>query len=755
MTHELKVALRNLLKYKMQTAVTLIGWALGLACLALSAYWLRYEQTFDTGHPEADRLYFLAVQDSAGTVHGQFPASYCTQLNQQFPEVECATMINNMWWNVQLDSSVSLPCTYIDEKFLDVFRVPLIDGTKEFLYNPTFIALSESLARKLYGDSPAVGREISVDGRRLFVGAVIDNFKGHSNFNEDVLQYMTRGEDSNTGEYCLMRLVEDVEPDVLAHKINQVFKDKLSAREAFRLIPINQFRSELLTTQPVRTVYLRLFVLISSLIVLSILVNYYAFFSSRLRKRWREMAIRQVCGASLGRLFGLLMTEFLILLAGSVLLGFILLELLLPTFRERFMIPIQLEGLWIYMLLPILALWMGYVLLFLIFTRRTLRRNLSPSHSTLGNKINLTFQLTLTTLILFCVSVMTAQVNYLASEKSLGFEPRDRITLYCSQTEWQEIAALIRKQACVQQTLFGANLLNDYFMTFPITEWEEKEKDAPPVRVDYLWGDQTWMDFWEIRLLEGHVPTTAEAEKGYVLINETARHAFGWHDAVGKYFSDGTHQFRVAGVLKNFSVDILVPQAPFLLIRPGLSAFSAEEAQTTYCKSLLIKTEDGAVPELYQDLNALGPEISYISAAKIVEINLRSELLLLKLLWLAAALCVGVAVFCVYSLIALACEQRRKEIAIRKINGATTGDIWWMWCREYMLLWLLSLVVAFPAGYILMRRWLEQYVHQISIGAGYYAAVAIAIGLLVLLGMGTRVWKASRRQPADDIRIDS
>lgn len=72
-----------------------------------------------------------------------------------------------------------------------------------------------------------------------------------------------------------------------------------------------------------------------------------------------------------------------------------------------------------------------------------------------------------------------------------------------------------------------------------------------------------------------------------------------------------------------------------------------------------------------------------------------------------------------------------------------------------MLLWLLSLLVAFPIGYILMRRWLEQYVHQISIGAGYYVAVALVLGLLMLLGMGTQVWKASRRQPADDIRIDS
>ena len=761
MTHELKVAWRNLLKYKVQTVVTLVGWALGLACLALSAYWLRYERTFDTGHPGADRLYMLAVQDSTGECFGQLPVSYATRMNREFPEVECATLVVPFDRIIHLDPTfIPCPAKPIDGHFLDVFRIPVIEGNREFLHNPDVIAVTESLARQLYGDSTAVGRELSADGQRLRVGAVVGDFKGHSNFRTDILQYRERDEEMGYGEFLLTRLRENADPDELEKKISKAFEKEWKKGQTARLVPIHHIREtfpNFFTT--VRTVYLHLFVLISTLIVLSILVNYYAFFSSRLRKRWREMAIRQVCGASLWRLFGLLMTEFLMLLAGGLLLGFILLELLLPTFREYTQIKtLDTSDLWMYMLALGAAVWLGYVLLFVIFTRRTLQRHLQASRTGWGPKLNLTFQLTLTALILFCVSVMAAQINFLQSENGLGFEPHNRITVsIASHEDWREAAAPIRKLPGVKQVTYGSNVCNTLYSPHWISEWDGKEEGMRSVGLGIIWGDPTWMEFWHIRLTEGHVPTPAETANGYVLINETARHAFGWHEAAGKQFTYHGHQFRVAGVIRDFALDKQMnpKQYPYMILPPGQTILADEEPSYRWLSALLLETEEEAVPDVSQRLRTMNPVHFFMPVMDRVEAELRSELLLLKLLRVAAALCVGVAVFCVYSLIALACEQRRKEIAIRKINGATTGDIWWMWCREYMQLWLLSLLVAFPIGYILMRRWLEQYVQQISIGTGYYIAVALALGLLVLLGMGTQVWKASRRQPADDIRIDS
>ena len=130
---------------------------------------------------------------------------------------------------------------------------------------------------------------------------------------------------------------------------------------------------------------------------------------------------------------------------------------------------------------------------------------------------------------------------------------------------------------------------------------------------------------------------------------------------------------------------------------------------------------------------------------------LQSELNLQKLLNITTGVCILIALFGVWSMIMLTCEQRRKEIAIRKVYGATTKDILDMFIIEYMTLQGIAAIVAFPIGYACMKPWLEQYVVQTSIPWWIYVGIFMAVAMLVALCVGWRVWKTAKAKPADEI----
>ena len=131
--------------------------------------------------------------------------------------------------------------------------------------------------------------------------------------------------------------------------------------------------------------------------------------------------------------------------------------------------------------------------------------------------------------------------------------------------------------------------------------------------------------------------------------------------------------------------------------------------------------------------------------------NLRSEFNLQKLLNIITGVCILIALFGVWSMIMLTCEQRRKEIAVRKVFGATTKDILDMFIVEYMALQTVAALVAFPIGYSCMNPWLEQYVVQTSIPWWIYVGIFLLVALLVALCVGWRVWKTATAHPADEI----
>jgi len=110
--------------------------------------------------------------------------------------------------------------------------------------------------------------------------------------------------------------------------------------------------------------------------------------------------------------------------------------------------------------------------------------------------------------------------------------------------------------------------------------------------------------------------------------------------------------------------------------------------------------------------------------------------------------CILIAVFGVYSLTSLTCQQRRKEIAIRKINGAETVDIMNIFFKENLLMLGMGAVVAFPTGYLIMRHWLEGYVKQTSMDAWLYVLIFLIVFIVIVFSIVSIVWKAANQNPA-------
>jgi ABC-type antimicrobial peptide transport system permease subunit len=130
---------------------------------------------------------------------------------------------------------------------------------------------------------------------------------------------------------------------------------------------------------------------------------------------------------------------------------------------------------------------------------------------------------------------------------------------------------------------------------------------------------------------------------------------------------------------------------------------------------------------------------------------LHSEDTLLRLFYVMTAVCILIALFGVYSLITISCEQRRKEIAVRKVFGAKVGDILRLFFTEQLVVLVAAAVVAFPVAYVCVKPWLEGYIHQVEIPLWLCPAIFVSVALLIALCIGWRVWRTAKAHPADEL----
>ena len=359
--HYLKSAVRSLTKYKVQTIASVVGLTLGFVCFALSAVWVRYEQTFDSFHRRADRMYLLGSNSwrETGLSHRFLLAE---ELKGTFPEVEDAAA----YWYLEIPvmlsedatEEVNLGCIRTDSLFVHMFDVRLMRGSWSFLNVPEEVALTEEGALRLFGTTDVLGRTVYCQNKTYRISAVLTGWGQHTNFPFSIMLGMDQDEKNNTSYcdyYISLRLRAGVDTAALVTQMNNSsLKYKVSQRWdgkkcVLSLEPLTHCRYTVFQDKlSVSIFYIRLFSALGLLLIVLALVNFFSMSVSRMYLRRRELALRIACGSSRVGLTGLFLSELLLILSGAVLLGMILVEAmekpfcmlsgimyLLPRFRSN------------------------------------------------------------------------------------------------------------------------------------------------------------------------------------------------------------------------------------------------------------------------------------------------------------------------------------------------------------------------------------------------------------------------------------
>ena len=780
--HCLKIAIRNLVKYKVQSAVSILGLAVGFVCFSLSLYWIHYEMTYDHFRQDADRIYMVRTNDeyTEGKISTRVPYSLAAYLAQHFPDIAVAAPFHLISERISVnDKYQDAVFSSADSAWMNLMDIRIIKGNRNFMLpkDNAEIAITEEAAKKWFRTEDPIGKEVKMLRRTKKICAIVQAENRHTNFPFD---FIGNPELGKTWWYITWSILIKVKPDTdieeLESKINanlpaelkQVTSIRKTGIERIILTPLSKlhyakdFRDD--KEAGITFQYIIYFSIAGILIITCALINYLTLFINRMRVRQREMALRMIHGANIRSLVSLLTVEFLLLCA--VTTGFLLIEICFPSFIELTGIDTAKSSLYgeaflFIGLISLIILTAIIGLLYILYHRSlhlSLRYNTGRSTGTQLRRGSIVLQLFVCLSFIGCTVLINQQLDYLR-HRDLGLKIKNRGSF--SVMGDMDYTPLIRK--IKELPMITEVMQPDYYpivsQLTAIGQFDNWEGlDIPidtPVPVKLFLGKEDFFRFYDITLLAGEWLDDLSTYED-IIINESLARRMGWspQEAIGKHIIQSYITYTIVGVVKDChygAPTLPIPHTGFLVgEQMGLMQRSA---------GILFKYKEGtwnecrkALEHLYQ--TECSPEniLRLNSEEEVYNNYLRSEEMLTRLLSFASLVCILTAMFGIYSLVTLTCEQRRKEIAIRKVNGATVWSILYLFFREYLIMLCIAALFAFPITYVIIKQWILNYVRQVSISPLPFILILIGLALTVIAGISWRVWKAANENPAEVIK---
>lgn len=579
--HCLKIAIRNLVKYKVQSAVSILGLAVGFVCFSLSLYWIHYEMTYDHFRQDADRIYMVRTNDeyTEGKISTRVPYSLAAYLAQHFPDIAVAAPFHLISERISVnDKYQDAVFSSADSAWMNLMDIRIIKGNRNFMLpkDNAEIAITEEAAKKWLRTEDPIGKEVKMLRRTKKICAIVQAENRHTNFPFD---FIGNPELGKTWWYITWSILIKVKPDTdieeLESKINanlpaelkQVTLTRKTGIERIILTPLSKlhyakdFRDD--KEAGITFQYIIYFSIAGILIITCALINYLTLFINRMRVRQREMTLRMIHGANIRSLVSLLTVEFLLLLACAVTTGFLLIEICFPSFIELTGIDTAKSSLYgeaflFIGLISLIILTAIIGLLYILYHRSlhlSLRYNTGRSTGTQLRRGSIVLQLFVCLSFIGCTVLINQQLDYLR-HRDLGLKIKNRGSF--SVMGDMDYTPLIRK--IKELPMITEVMQPDYYpivsQLTAIGQFDNWEGlDIPidtPVPVKLFLGKEDFFRFYDITLLAGEWLDDLSTYED-IIINESLARRMGWspQEAIGKHIIQSYITYTIVGVVKD------------------------------------------------------------------------------------------------------------------------------------------------------------------------------------------------------------
>jgi putative ABC transport system permease protein len=804
-----KMAWRNLMKHKFISFINLFGLTTGLACCLLITIYILHETSYDKYSRNANRIYRVtrSFNNADGAVSlrlGTIAPPFGPLLQNYFPDIQKITrLFPNGKTPVRYGEKIfnETKLFYADEHLFDVFNVDMVKGNpQKALLDPYSVMLTEEIAKKYFGDEDPINKMIKISNQyNMKVTGVYKSFPSNAHihpemmvsFNtlKDTAVYGERNLQTNYGNnsfftYLLLpekypaKNIEAQFPAFLDRSVHfpgapATFKPstvtKLGLQKLTDIHLHSHLDYEAEENGDIKRVYV--FSIIALIILLIACINYMNLSTARSTLRAKEIGIRKVAGASKSELITQFLSESVLIAWLAMFLAMIVAWLLLPALNKlaglQLSTGLLLQWKWI---LPVLLVPFAvgvisgiYPALFLSSFQpvQTLKGLFKAGGKSISfRKVLVVSQFGISIVLIITTVIVFQQLRYM-QKASLGYSKDHIVVLpyyFASNSQYEAFRNDMLSDANIRNLGRSSRIPTGRLLDSQDASVESGDSLRPvTTELKYLATDHDFIPSYDIRMAAGrNFSRSYTTDTSNFVINEAATQILGWksaENAIGKNFMYGGVKGKVIGVVKDFHFESMhqrIVPIVMTLLKPEQNFYNQ--------LSIKINTKNlnNALSFIEKKWHTYLPEMPY----EFVFLDDKFEKLYVSeqrqgsLFTIFSGIAIFIACLGLLGLSAFAITQRVKEIGIRKVLGASIGNLVVLLSKDFLKLVIVAAVIAFPVAWYAMHQWLADFAYRISISWWVFIVAGVIAAAIALLTVSIQAVKAAMANPVKSLRTE-